>query len=160
MSELLELEQAKATFDTICQMLDGKDWKYERIDEKLIIQSGVQGDDLPIKFTIKVNPRNQIVALYSMMPFNVPEDKRVEMALAIHVANYPMVDGSFDYDIKDGSIIFRLTTSFRDSILSKELFEYMLMVSVVTIDEYNDKFFAVSKGLMSLEQFIEHVQKD
>ncbi len=160
MSDLQNLEQAKLTFNTICQMLDDQKWKYERIDEKLIIQSGVQGDDLPIKFTIKVNPKNQIVALYSIMPFNVPEDKRVELALAIHAANYPMVDGSFDYDIKDGSIIFRLTSSFKESVLSKDLFEYMLMVSVVTIDEYNDKFFAVSKGLMTLEQFISHVENN
>jgi hypothetical protein len=64
-------------------------------------------------------------------------------------------DGSFDYDINDGEIRFRLTSSYRESILSKELFVYMIGVSIGTIDQYNDKFFMLSKGVMSIQQFIE-----
>lgn len=41
------------------------------------------------------------------------------------------------------------------TLLCKELFEYMLMVSAATIDEYNDKFLMIAKGMISFEQFLE-----
>ena len=69
--------------------------------------------------------------------------------------NDRLVDGSFDFDMAEGRISFRLTTSYIESILGKKLFEYMLMVSASTIDEYNDKFLMISKGMISFEQFLD-----
>ncbi len=89
------------------------------------------------------------------MPFKVPEDKISEMAIAVAVANNGLRDGSFDFDVSDGKILFRMTACYIDSILGKELYRMMLIVSSNTIDRYNDKFLMLSKGIVSLEQFIE-----
>ena len=75
-------------------------------------------------------------------------------AIAISAANYAMVDGSFDYNIANGNILFRLTSSIRESLVSKDMFEYMLFVSCSTVDNYNDKFLMLFKHVMSLEDFI------
>ena len=150
-----DMKKAVEVYDTLCSMLDNIGWKYDKVEEKLMVKSGVKGDDLPIDFLVVVKPRNQVVQFISSMPFNMPEDKRVEGALAICTANYGLVDGSFDYDLSDGQIVFRLTSSYRDSLLSEALFEYMIMVSASTIDKYNDRFFMLAKGMITLEQFIE-----
>ena len=150
-----DMKKAVEVYDTLCSMLDNIGWKYDKVEEKLMVKSGVKGEDLPIDFLMFVKPRNQVVQFISSMPFNMPEDKRVEGALAVCTANYGLVDGSFDYDLSDGQILFRLTSSFRDSLLSEALFEYMIMVSASTIDKYNDRFFMLAKGMISLEQFIE-----
>jgi len=155
MAEELDMIKAKEVYDTIVSMMDAIGWKYEKHEEDLVIKSGAQGDDLPMDLLLIVDPKSQIVQLISRMPFNVPEDKRFDAAVAICVANYGLKDGSFDYDINDGEIRFRLTSSYRESILSKELFVYMIGVSIGTIDQYNDKFFMLSKGVMSIQQFIE-----
>lgn len=155
MAEELDMIKAKEVYDTIVSMMDAIGWKYEKREEDLVIKSGAQGDDLPMDLLLIVDPKSQIVQLISRMPFNVPEDKRFDAAVAICVANYGLKDGSFDYDINDGEIRFRLTSSYRESILSKELFVYMIGVSIGTIDQYNDKFFMLSKGVMSIQQFIE-----
>ena len=68
------------------------------------------------------------------------EDKRFDIALATTVVNNRLVDGSFNFDMADGKVSFRLTASCIESILGKELFQYMLMVSANTIDAYNDRF--------------------
>ena len=149
------MKKAVEVYDTLCSMLDNIGWKYDKVEEKLMIKSGVKGEDLPIDFLVIVKPRNQVVQFISSMPFNMPEDKRVEGALAICTANYGLVDGSFDYDLSDGQIVFRLTSSYRESLLSEALFEYMIMVSASTIDKYNDRFFMLAKGMITLEQFIE-----
>lgn len=152
-----QLQNAENVFQSICTMLNNINFKYEagRRDEDYVVQVTVNGDDIPMKMLIIVRPEREIVSLLSPMPFNTPEDKRVEMALAVATANYGIIDGSFDYDLNDGEIRFRLTASYIESLLGEELFKYMLFVSANTVDRYNDRFLAVAKGIMTLEQFIE-----
>lgn len=155
MSNNVDMKKAKEVFGTLVHMLDTRDWKYEKHEEKLLIKSGIRGDDLPVEFIVIVNPKNEVVQFYSSLPFRMPEDKRVEGALAVCIANYGLVDGSFDYDISDGEIRYRLTSSYRQSQLGEDLFEYMIMVAAATVDKYNDQFFMLSKGMMTIEQFME-----
>lgn len=151
------LKQAKATFATLCKYLDEKGWKYDVVDtveDEFSIKSGVGTNDFPVEFLISVNAKTMLVSYLSFMPFKTPEDKIVDMALATTAVNYRLVDGSFDLGLETGSIIFRLTSSFRESLLGPDLFDYMIIVATTTVDRYNDKFFMLSKGMMSIEDFI------
>ena len=158
MPEEMNMYKAKQVFDTMVRMLDTRDWHYEKHEEDLLIKSGVKGDDLPIEFIVVVKPKQQVVQFLSRLPFNMPEDKRIDGALAVCVANYGLVDGCFDYDLADGEITFRLNSSYRESTLGEDLFEYMIMCAAGTVDNYNDKFFMVAKGMMTIQQFIEQEQ--
>ena len=155
MAQDVNMAKAREVFDGIVSMLDTRDWKYEKFEDDLLIRSGIKGDDLPVEFILFVKPQNQVVQFISKLPFNIPEDKRVDAAIAVSVANYGLVDGSFDYDINDGGIRYRLTSSYRDSYLSHDLFEYMIMCAASTVDQYNDRFFMLAKGMMTIQQFIE-----
>ena len=152
-----QIQAAEKVYNSIRSMLDGINFRYEanQKDEDYIITCTVNGDDIPMKMFILVRTERQSVSLLSPMPFNTPEDKRVEMAMAINIANYGIIDGSFDYGLNDGEIRFRMTASYIESLLGEELFKYMLFVSAHTVDAYNDRFFAVAKGTMTLEQFIQ-----
>ena len=85
----------------------------------------------------------------------MPEDKRIDGALAVTVANHGMVNGCFDYDLSDGEVMFRLTTAFHDTILSEEVYRYMILVAASTVDRYNDRFLMLAKGKSDIKQFIE-----
>ena len=150
-----DMVKAKQVFDTLTKALDKMGWTYDKHEEDLLIKSGVRGDDLPIEFLVVVRPKQQVVQLLSKLPFSMPEDKRIDGAIAVCVANDRMIDGSFDYSISDGDITFRMTSSYRESIIGTDLFEYMIIVSSSTIDNYNDKFFMISKGMLTIQQFIE-----
>ncbi len=78
----------------------------------------------------------------------------MEFAVAVCDANNGMIDGRFDYNINDGRLFFRMTSSFRESLIGEVLFQYMIICACRTIDAYNDKFFELAKGLISLDQFI------
>lgn len=155
MAEEMNMQKAKEVYATLVRMLDTRGWKYEKHEDDLLIKSGIRGDDLPVEFIVFVKPRNEVVQFISSLPFNMPEDKRVDGAIAVSVANYGLVDGSFDYDLRDGEIRYRLTSSYRESTLGEDLFEYMIMVAASTVDRYNDKFFMLAKGMMTVQQFIE-----
>ena len=158
MSEEKELKQAQAVYKSLCEMLDERDWHYEKYEEDLSIKCGAQGEDLPMEIVIEVDKERQLVSLFSKMPFNVGENRRAALAVAVSQANNGMVDGNFDFDYLNGRIYFRMTSSYRESLISKALLEYMLMCSCATIDEYNDKFLIVAKNEMSIDEILEYIK--
>lgn len=155
MADTQKYASAKDAYNTLCKALDNIGWKYKRMDDELKIMFGVNGDDIAMNFLIIVDADRQLVRLLSLLPFKMDENKRVEGAIATCVVNYLLADGSFDYDIEEGNILFRLTSSFRESLLSEELFNYMVSVSCHTVDRYNDQFFAINNGDITITEFIE-----
>lgn len=160
MADEKEIRQAKAAYDTLCEMLKEREWHYESDEDNFTIMCGARGEDLPMEIRVQVDPERLIVTLLSQMPFSVPEDKRVEMALAVSAVNYALVDGSFDYNFVDGTLLFRMTSSYRESLVGKDMFEYMLYVSCKTIDDYNDKFLMIIKEKMTLEDLVKFIAED
>ena len=158
MSEEKVLKQAQAVYRALCKMLDEREWRYEKKENELSIRCGAQGEDLPMEIIIEVDVDRQLATLLSPMPFTVPENRRVALAVAVSQANNGMVDGCFDYDCQTGKIIFRMTSSFRQSLIGKDLFAYMLNCSCYTVDEYNDKFLVVAKNDMSIDQIVEYIK--
>ncbi|MCM1306958.1 MAG: YbjN domain-containing protein [Bacteroides sp.] len=158
MSQETDLKQAQNVYKALCEMLDEREWHYEKFDEDLTVKCGVQGDDLPMEMLIEVDKTRQLVTLLSFMPFAIPENRRTALAVAVAQANNGMVDGSFDFDYARGKIIFRMTTSYRASLIGKELFAYMLACAGYTIDEYNDKFLTVAKNEMSIDEILEYIK--
>ncbi len=158
MAELKNLEQAKTVFATVCQALDKHEWRYKKDEEKLSIECGAQGDDLPMEITIRVDAERRLVMLLSHMPFVIQEDKRLDVAIAVSAINNLLVDGCFDYDVTTGHMFFRMTNSFIESETSAEVFSYMLFCACHTIDEYNDKFLMLAKDMLSMEQFLSAIE--
>ena len=158
MADAREMKQAKVAFSTLCEMLDDRKWHYRRDDDKLTITCGVNGDDIAINVLMKIDPEKQLLVFYSTMPFEAPENRRDEMAVAVSRANWGMVDGSFDFNYLNGKILFRLTSSIRDSLVGKEMFAYVLDVAVSTVDDYNDKFEKVVNSNMSIDDVIKFIE--
>ena len=153
-----DLKQAKDMFKSLCEMLDERDWHYEKKEEDFTITCGAQGDDLPMDIIIELDLERQLVYLISHMPYAIPENRRAAIAVAVSQANNGIVDGDFDFDYTDGDILFRITSSYRGSLIGKELFAYMLMCACCTIDEYNDKFLMVAKSNMSVDEILNFVK--
>lgn len=162
MEERLKREQATTVFQRFCDYLKQNDWKFETStsDDDCIIYTGIQGEDLPMRLVIRINIKRQLIMVLSKLPFVMPSDKRLEGAVATSIITNSLADGSFDYDLKDGEIVFRLTTNIRGGLISDETFEYLLMVSASTIDDYNDKLFMISKNKMSIDELYALVHND
>ncbi len=147
-------ERALRVFRGLCDNLDKRNWNYQKDEERLRIECTAHGDDLPMDLSIRVEADRQLLMLLSTLPFNVPEDKRLDLAIAITHVNDRLVDGSFDYNISDGRILFRLTSSFIDSEIGNDLFTYLVGCSCQTIDAFNDKLMRVALDMMGVEEFI------
>ena len=108
MADVMALRQAQATFKTVCQMLDSRNLKYSKNESEFRIEFGMNGDDIPMSFILIVDAERQVFRLISPFPFKVPEDKRLDLAIAVSIVNNSLVVGAFSYDINDGSLHFRV----------------------------------------------------
>ena len=154
MSDEKKMELAKQVYKTLCDAIENREWKFGKDEEKLLVHFGVNGDDIPMQFILVVDAERQLIRLMSPMPFKMSEAKRMEGAIATCAATYGMADGSFDYDLSDGEIVFRMTASFRESLIGEGLFQYMISCACAMVDKYNDMFLAIDKGLLSITDFI------
>ncbi len=147
---------AKKIYSELCGYMDARKLRYKKFDEDLTISCTIQGDDIPMEFVAMVREKQQVISLISPLPFKMPENKRIDAAVAVCTANYGLINGTFDYDLSDGEIRFRLVIPFMElDQLGEDIYTYMLGVSMNTIDNYNDRFLMLAKGIISLEQFIE-----
>ena len=155
MSDEKKLKSAQNVYKTLCAMLDEKELKYEKHEDDLVVTFFLGGDDIPMQFVLNVDSERQLIRLLSPIPVTFEGDKCKEAAIAACQVNYRIADGSFDFDYKKGRILFRMTSSYIDSLISKDVFEYMVAVASYTVDEYNDKFFMLAKGQIPLEVFFD-----
>lgn len=149
-----KLQLAKQVYKTLCDAIDARQWKYKKDEEKLVVSLGVNGDDIPMDLILIVDAERQLIRLLSPLPFKMSEAKRMEGAIAVCAASYGVVDGNYDYDITDGSIIFRMTASFRSSTIGEGLLQYLISCACVVVDKYNDRFLALDKGMIDIGQFL------
>ena len=134
--------------------MESDNLKYSKDDNELRIDTGFTTDDIDVRITFLVDAERELVRLFSGLPFKFGEDKRVEGAVATCVANHGMVDGAFDYDFSDGEILFKMADSYRGADFTEENARYLLKVALSTVDNYNDRFFALAKGIMTVADFI------
>lgn len=156
-----QLKQAQGLFKTVCKALKSEGWTYQEHEKDFVITTGARGDDLPIPVVINVNVDNGNLAIYSEMPFSIPENVRNRLAVAINIINFSISNGCFDYDYNTGRVIFRICQYYRDCEIGVEAVMHLIMIAFVTIDKYNDRLLYISKAdELSLEQMVKIIDKD
>ncbi len=155
MSEEKKMEAAQQMYRALCAALDAREWKYAKVEEELLVHFGVNGDDLPLRFVIVVDADRQLIRVLSALPFKISNEKRIEGAIATCAVSCHLADGSFDYDISDGTILFRMAASYADSQIGEGLFQYLISYTCHVVDEYNDQFMALDKGVLSIGDFLD-----
>ena len=154
------LDGAKRAFETFCSMMDKREWNYEKDAENLRIETGARGDDLPISLKVAFDPDCALVLLYSPFAFNIPQEQMEQAALAICIINDNLIDGNFDLDVTNGRLCYRMSMSFRESLISEEAFDFFLGFAIHVTDEYNDKLLMLAKGMLTPGQLLEQIKND
>ena len=145
--------EAKVLYKTLCQTLDNMKWHYTKEEDKFIIRTSAVGKDLRMELYMKIDADRQVMYLKSPMPFTVPVEQRDLLTKAVITANYTMLNGSFEFNVPDGYLGFKVVVPFMESIISEKVCHYMIMVSCDMTDKFNDKFKALVDGTMTLADF-------
>ena len=135
--------------------LQSKNFKFDAHDDDLVIFLTVHGEDLPQPTLIKVYDDRNVVQIVSPIPVKMPEDKIIDGAAAVTAANYGMLNGCFEMNMSNGEIRFRIAHNFEETGISEKTVQYLLALTFLITDKFNDRFFMLAKGVLSLEQFIQ-----
>ncbi|MCM1439109.1 MAG: YbjN domain-containing protein [Roseburia sp.] len=138
MSEKTSVKFAKKNFKTLCKTLDQNKWKYEKDKKNFKINIDPDFNDVDFNVRISFNTGLEIISVYIPVS-TAPRDRREIAAIAVSVANYDFIAGSFDYNCMSGNIIFRMTSTYADSLLSAKVFEYLLNQSCKIVKNYRSK---------------------
>lgn len=139
-------KRAEGVYNTLCSAFDKMKLNYKKDDEDLSVTVVAGGNDLPMGFRIKIIDSLQTILLTSPIPFDVKPSKRLDIAIAVTRANNIILDGSFDYDLKDGIVSFRMTSSFLDVEVDEAEFTYMIRYAYAVVEDFNDRFESVNNG--------------
>jgi hypothetical protein len=146
-------KEAKAVFDSLVAHLNKINLKFaqEELEDRFVIRFNMSGDDIPMRFFLYVNPDKQIITLHSPQPVKFPADKLDLACKAICAINYRLSDGDFQIDVRDGEVLFNMSNCYAGSLISGDVFDYMLGMSINIVDEFNDKLLMLSKGMIGLD---------
>ena len=145
--------EGKALYNTLCQTLDNMKWRYDKDENNLVVRTSAVGKDLSMKLNMHVDSERQVMYLKSPMPFAIAEDKRDTVAKAAIIANYTMLNGSFEFDFDTGYLAFKMVIPYMESMLSEKVCHYMIILSCNMTDKFNDKFQALAEGRLTLAEF-------
>lgn len=156
MDKEINIKAAEEHYNLICSNLDEHNCKYDKDPEKFTVSLSVTTKNLPVPLTIFVDAQHEILTLYSFMNFEVPEDKRLETAIAVSKLNYMLTFGHLNFDIERGKIHFITNVSYRDSKLGSDVITYMMSTAITVMGDFTEKFLMLSKGYLSIEKFFEN----
>ena len=154
--EQMRTEITAKNTEVLLSMLENRKLKYtveEQTEARTHIRIHFTGEDMPMTLHIILRTDRQIVSVLSVMPFRISAEHLNDAAIAVTAANHGLIDGSFDLNMQTGEIRFRLTSCFIGTVLSEELYAYLMYVSAETIDRYNDRFRDLNDGSLDLEGF-------
>lgn len=149
-----EKRAAAAEFDAICAALDSRGWSYEKDKDTFSVAFTSNGTEMPLSIALKVNPELMTVSVYVIPPLETPEGKEEDFAVATALINDGIVHGNFDYDKKERRMIFRMSTSYRDSTLDNDVYFYLIGAAFSTVDSVAPTIKALCDGKLTVEQII------
>lgn len=151
-------KRADTVLRLIGEALDDLGLKYDKDDENRIIDIEFVGNDIPISMRFFVNAAMENTALYSILPFTVPEEKVLETAYLLNHINNRILDGSFEMNISNKMILFRINNSYAGCMISKESFDVLFRKAADTVDRFNEKLKAFVEDEMTTEQFLQAIE--
>ncbi len=149
---------AERNYQRLCATLEKMQWKFKREDSRREIVTDAIGDGLTIALRFYVNAERQLMYVKSPMPYQIEQTARDVVGQAVNIANYSMLNGCFEYDADRGYLAFRMVVPFDKCELSEEICKYLVLLTCQMVDKYNGKFFSLSKGEITLEQFKQATQ--
>ena len=155
MSDEMNMQRAKAAYEVVKEAFTSRGLGFESLDNRLAIRLGIKNDKGQTNVMVMVNSAAQAIAMYSVLPFTVDTNKSAAMALAVCDANEKLLQGSFDFNTKEGRVIAKVTNSFVDMEVSKGMVSVMFVRLMKMLEEYSEKLRSASKGIVDLSGYFD-----
>lgn len=157
---MTDKERAKAAYKSICDFMDDAKLKYQKDDAENVAFVTITGEDFPVTLMFSVSEEKQRVETYSRMPFEIKKEKAVDLAMAIAAINNRIAYGKFVLYLDKDQLTYENSEYITDLEGFSAAYGRTLVAPAYSIvEEYNDKLYAISKGLMTVKDFLASINK-
>lgn len=153
-------ERAAAAFEAITGFMDEAKLKYDSESDKNVAFVTITGDDFPVTLMFSVSAEKQRVETYSQMPFEIKPDRSVDVAIALAAINSRIAYGKFCLYIDKGLCTYE-NSEYITGLdgFSTEYGKSLVGPAYSIVEEYNDKLYAINKGLLTVKDFTASLKK-
>lgn len=155
MSEEINIKAAEEHFNLICNNLVQHNCNFNAASEEFFLSFTTSGEKFPVTVKIMVDAERNLIRFFSRLSFDIPDEKKLEIAVAVTKINYSLSIGNFNLDIDTGEIYFSYNVSYLESKLGNEAITYIISALLAVVDDYSEKLLMLSKGYLTLEKFME-----
>jgi len=112
------------------------EWPHEVIEDLPMVRSRYAGRHGNYDCWFQDRPNEQQLMFYARAPTNAVEDKRQAVAEFMTRANYGMVIGNFELDLKDGEMRYKASVDYEHIQVNNAFLKNMSYQVVVNMDRY------------------------
>lgn len=133
----------------IQQFLNDQQWHFlhhsPKADDKYHthhLSMRMQNDDINWVCLFRIQERSQLVAVYGILPFSIPETHRSAALLLTAQLNYDMILGNLEMDLSDGEVRYKTALDIEATGMSDEVLNYLIQsviaMTTVSYELFND----------------------
>lgn len=135
-------------------------WSFEQMPERPILRLPFQGKGgrWNCYAQVRVTKDVEQVLFYSVLPLNVPVEKRAAIAEFITRANYGMALGNFELDYNDGEVRYKTSVDVTDQDINSGLLRPLIYTNVLMMDKYMSGLIAVVYADVSPAEAVKQIE--
>lgn len=123
-------------FNALVEFFEEDNWDFQWVEGMSVLSMGFSGlNGRWVCYAQAREPQQQVV-FYSVLPINVPYDRRIEAAEFLTRANYGMIIGNFEMDYDDGEIRYKTSLDVDGIELAPSMLRQMIYANVIITDRY------------------------
>jgi len=146
-------------FEAMQQFLDEDEWPTSPIQDT-VLRTTFQGKTGQWTCFAQAREEQEQMVFYSVCPMNVPEERRTEVARYLSYANYGLIIGNFEIDLRDGEVRYKTSIDVEGGELEQHLIKPIVYTNVLMMDKYLPGLSAVTHGGMTAEGAIAMIEGD
>lgn len=116
--------------------LQGQGWAHEQLPDLDVISFSFQGDPERWMCFVEAQEEDQRVVARSVVPYNIPLERRPAAMEYITRVNYGLVIGNFEIDLDDGEVRFKTGIDVRGATLTPVLVERIVIPNLFAMNTY------------------------
>lgn len=152
-----------AIANAISTFLTEDNWKYEfdRENGTFVIIVSLESGLKSARLLINVRENNYTVYAYSQLGPD-KDDKKAMLRTAEFLtrANYGLVRGSFDLDMNDGEVLFKVCTACDGGRIAERTIRFSIYIPAMMLDKYGNGLLKVLYSDITPKEACEQCEKD
>lgn len=154
MADIIKTGKAVNVYHKLIETLDSIGWKYSTLEDEPGVIYTVNGDDMIMEFIVTIHPDAQLLHFLSILPMRFDEEKRMDGLMAACAVSGKVPWGTFSFNMETSKIVYGASSIFSDCEVNEGWFTQQMDMAHAVVDMYNDRFLALAKGYISIEEFI------